>query len=161
VNRGVWFAVVLSIGSAILIGCGPTSPGTRQSAGQQPSQVHPIPGTSVRRVLLTATAVADLGIRTQAVRLASAAADAATQDTVVPVAALIYAADGSAWVYLALSPTDTDATNGWLTFEREPVVVARIDGDDVVLHSGPPVGALVVIVGAAELLGTEDGVEGG
>jgi hypothetical protein len=160
-NRGFWFAIMLSMGSAALIGCGQTSAGTRQIAGQQPSEVQAIAGTNLTRVLLTAKAAADLGIRTQPVRNAPAAAGAATQYTVVPMAAVIYEPDGTVWVYLALPPTDANAASGWLTFEREPVVVAKIDGDDALLRSGPPAGTAVVTVGAAELLGTEDGVEGG
>jgi hypothetical protein len=160
VNRRVWFVIVLSMACAALIGCGVTT-GTPQSAVPQPSRVQPISGTNLNRVLLTPKAAARLGIRTEAVRKAPAVAGAKSQQTVVPQAAVIYEADGSEWVYSALPSTDTDATEGWLTFERKPVIVAKIDGDEVVLRSGPPEGTQVVTVGAAELLGTEDGVEGG
>jgi hypothetical protein len=47
-----------------------------------------------------------------------------------------------------------------LTYVREEVTVADIDGDSAILSSGPDVGAVVVTVGAAELLGAENGVAG-
>jgi hypothetical protein len=47
-----------------------------------------------------------------------------------------------------------------LTYERQAVGIARIDGDTAVLRSGPAPGTRVVTVGAQELLGAELGVAG-
>ena len=47
-----------------------------------------------------------------------------------------------------------------LTYQRTAVAVAAKTGDRVALTSGPPVGAEVVTVGAAELVGVETGIDG-
>ncbi len=44
-----------------------------------------------------------------------------------------------------------------LVFQRQDISVARIDGDSAVLTSGPPVGTVVVTVGATEIWGVEYG----
>jgi len=41
------------------------------------------------------------------------------------------------------------------------VAMAGVSGDMAVLQSGPPAGTQVVTTGAAELLGSEQGVAGG
>ena len=46
------------------------------------------------------------------------------------------------------------------TYVRQPITIAAILGSTAVLSSGPPVGAAVVTVGAAELLGTEYDISG-
>jgi len=68
---------------------------------------------------------------------------------VVPYAAIIYDLQGQAWIY-----TNPAA----LSFVREPVTVDFIEGDRAVLVKGPSSGTAVVIVGVAELYGTETGV---
>jgi hypothetical protein len=68
---------------------------------------------------------------------------------VVPYSALIYDLQGNTWVYTSSEP---------LVFIRQPVVVDYIDGDNVVLLQGPPVGTDVVTVGVAELYGADTGV---
>jgi hypothetical protein len=76
---------------------------------------------------------------------------ASGHSSAVPAAALVYDKNGGTWVYTNSQP---------LTFVRERVTVARIEGDLAVLQSGPAPGTAVATVGAAELLGTEYGVEG-
>lgn len=71
--------------------------------------------------------------------------------TVVPYPALLYDAEGLSWVYTAPAP---------LTFLRAQVGVDRIDGDQVLLMSGPPAGTAVVTVGAAEVYGAELDIAG-
>jgi len=78
---------------------------------------------------------------------ASAGASAA-----VPLAAVLYLSDGSTWVY---------AVTAKLTYERQRVTVASVSGATAMLQSGPAPGTPVVVVGAAELLGSEYGVAGG
>jgi hypothetical protein len=65
---------------------------------------------------------------------------------VVPYAAVLYDAHGDAWTYTSPEP---------LTFVRHRITVDNIQGDLAFLSSGPPVGTLVVTVGAAELYGAE------
>jgi hypothetical protein len=71
---------------------------------------------------------------------------------VVPYAAVIYDLHGEQWVYTNVAP---------LTFVRHAVNVDFIEGDRAVLVDGPPIGALVVTAGVAELWGAETGVGGG
>ena len=71
--------------------------------------------------------------------------------TVVPYGALVYATDGSTWVFVRTES---------LTYQRTPVTVAGRAGDRVALSAGPPVGTEVVTVGAAELVGVEIGIDG-
>jgi hypothetical protein len=157
-NHRVSLVIAFTVGSAVLSGCGPTN--ASPSEKSQLSEVQPIAGTSAMRVALTGPAAARLGIKTELVRKApTVAGTAGTQSVIVPTAAIVYKSDGSVWVYTTLP--QTASTTGYLTFGREPVVILRIDGDIAVLQSGPPVGTSVVTVGAAELLGTESGVEGG
>jgi hypothetical protein len=70
---------------------------------------------------------------------------------VVDYAALIYDKQGKTWVYTAPEP---------LTFVREKVVVAEIDGNQVRLSDGPPPGTKVVTQGVTEVYGAELGMAG-
>jgi hypothetical protein len=70
---------------------------------------------------------------------------------VVPYAALVYATDGSSWVYVQLE----DAT-----YQRAEVAVRHKDGENLLLESGPEAGTPVVTVGAPELVGVETGIDG-
>jgi hypothetical protein len=70
----------------------------------------------------------------------------------VPYAAVIYDADGATWTFVQLEEG---------VFQREAVTVVSVDGDNVVLSSGPPPGTDVVTVAAAELVGVEAGISGG
>jgi hypothetical protein len=69
----------------------------------------------------------------------------------VPYSSVIYWIDGGAWVYTQVAP---------LTFVRAPIAIDEVDGDVVILKSGPPAGTRVVSVGGEELLGTEFQIEG-
>jgi hypothetical protein len=95
-------------------------------------------------ITLADAAVKRLGVTTAPVAAASGA-------TTVPYGALVYEADGSAWVFVQTAA---------LSYRRAPVQVAGVTGDRVTLTSGPPVGTDVVTVGAAELVGVEIGIDG-
>jgi hypothetical protein len=114
----------------------------------QPATVEKIPGSDQKRVVLTEKAAERLGIQTAPVR-AGSAADGDPQQRVVDYAAVIYDAQGKASVYTNPEP---------LIFVRQDITVDHIDGDRAFLSTGPPVGTAVVIVGAAELFGTEFGI---
>ena len=69
----------------------------------------------------------------------------------IPYSAVIYEADGSSWAYVQIEPE---------TYQRSPIAISSITGDQVALTSGPPAGSQVVTVGAAELVGVEIGIDG-
>jgi hypothetical protein len=108
-----------------------------------------------KQVILAEKAVERIGIETVAIRQVSDLAAAATtpafggEKTLVPYSAVLYDAEGNTWTFVN--------TEGQ-TFIRKPIAIDQIQGDVAILSSGPPVGTLVVSVGAAELLGTEVGV---
>lgn len=108
--------------------------------------VETIPGSDVKRLVLTDRAAARLGIVTAAVA-ADDSFDGA--DRSVPFAAIVYEPDGATWVYTNPTP---------LTYVREPVTVEDINGDVAHLSSGPATGTQVVTIGVAELFGTENGI---
>jgi hypothetical protein len=95
-------------------------------------------------VTLAAAAEERLGIETTPV-------EKGPDGLVVPYAALVYATDGSSWVFVELDDT---------TYQRAEVQVRSKDGDDLVLESGPEAGTPVVTLGAAELVGVETGIDG-
>jgi hypothetical protein len=97
------------------------------------------------RLVLTARAAQRIGVRTAPVRRAGASRWR------IPYAAVLYEPSGSAVTYTSPSP---------LHYARRPIVVDRIAGGAAVLRKGPPAGTRVVTVGAAELLGAEQGVAG-
>lgn len=108
-----------------------------------PSTVEPIAGTKLNRITLTQKAVERLDIRTAKVNTD------ATGAIVAPYAAVLYDINGSAWVYTNPEP---------FVYVRHPIVISSISGLNATLKEGPSVGTLVVIVGAAELYGAENGI---
>jgi hypothetical protein len=137
-----WVAGLLIVASLMLSACGHVP---EEGEGlSEAATVEPIEGTDVMRVILTARAAERLDIRTDAVR------DAAGSETVIPYAAVFYTANGDTWTYTNREP---------LRFVREPIVIDHIEGDLVFLSDGPPAGTAIVTQGAAELFGTETGVE--
>lgn len=160
-KRQDWAVVALAAACVAISGCGPATAVNPQNTESVPSKVQPVAGTNTKRVILTTQAAGQIGIKTDLVRKAPAATTGTGQNITVPTAAIVYQSDGTVWVYATLPPTAADSSSGALTFLRQPVVILKIDGDVAVLQSGPPVGTPVVTVGAAELLGTESGVEGG
>ena len=133
-------AALLTVG--LLAGCGGGE--VTYSSGYAPSHVEDAAEGEVPHVRLTDLGADRLRLRTQRVRQLGTR-------TVVPYAALIYDAEGSAWVYTA----------DGLTFVREQVSVSRVAGNRVLVSRGPSPGTRVVTTGAAELYGSELGIEGG
>ena len=119
----------------LLSACGGQIPVTGEKVA--PSQLEPIEGTDLSRVILTEKAAERIGVET-----------VAASGTSVPYAAVIYDIEGNTWIYTSPEP---------LTFVREPVVIDHIEGDMAVLAEGLPE-LNVVTVGVAELWGTETGV---
>jgi hypothetical protein len=133
---------LLAIAAGAMSACGNSSNG--ESSGSEPVTVEPVKGTDLNRLTLTAQAAERLGIETAQVRKRS------LQRTVVPYGAVLYSADGATFTYTSPAPR---------VYVRAPIRVARIDGDDAILSTGPPVGTQVVTVGSQELYGSEYEVE--
>ncbi len=111
----------------------------------QPAHLEPIDGSEVQKVSFDQRAAEQVSLETASVQRRG-------NLTVVPYAALIYDGSGASWVYTSPEP---------LTYVRAAVDVARIVDDRVLLHDGPPIGALVVTTGAAEVYGAELEIAGG
>jgi hypothetical protein len=138
-RHGRWMIAALLVAALPLSACSRSE--VEAEEGYTNAKVEPVEGSHVSRVILTDDAVRRLGIKTAPVQPLAARAG-----TVVPYSAVLYDADGATWAY-----TNPEG----LTFVRQPITVARIDGNRAVLSTGPPAGVAVVTVGAAELFGTE------
>lgn len=119
----------------VLSACGPKAETTEKIA---PSQLEPIDGTDLSRVILTEKAAERLGIET-----------VSASGNEVPYAAVIYDIEGNTWIYTSPEP---------LTYVRVSIVIDRIEGDRAVLSESLVSDLNVVTVGVAELYGTETGV---
>jgi membrane fusion protein, heavy metal efflux system len=85
----------------------------------------------------------------QRIRVELALTGSGKPQKVVPYSSVIYDLNGKTWAYT--SPEN-------LTYVRHPIDVDYIENDVAVLTDGPSSGTTVVVVGAAELFGTEFGV---
>ncbi len=141
-HKNRWAATFLLL-AGLLGGCAATA---KEVPEESPAQVEPIAGSDRSQVILTEEGAGRVGIQTQSVGVA-----ADGTGSVIPLAAVLYDKDGKTWTYTTSEP---------LTFVPQEVVIARIDGDTAILTSGPAPGTEVVTVGAAELLGAENGVPG-
>jgi hypothetical protein len=119
-----------------------------------PAKVEPIEGSPVARVTLIESASNRLGIETAPVREELIAPrdgkGTPALRKVIAYSAVIYDTSGAAWAYTNPQP---------LAFVREPLDIEYSRGDLTVLRAGPASGTPVVVVGAAELYGTETGVK--
>lgn len=107
-----------------------------------PSVVEEIEGSDFNRVTFTERAMERIGVQTTAV----IELNESPSKKVIPYSALLYGPEGQTWVYI--SPQSR-------VFIRYVVDVDHIEGDEVFLNDGPPVGTLVVTVGVAEIYGTD------
>ncbi len=114
------------------------------AATEEPAHVEHVAGSDVARVTLTERAAERIDLQTAAVRGGPGRAR-----IVVPYGALLYDAEGRTWVY---------SSRGELVYERAPITVMSIRGEQVLARRGPQPGSDVVVVGAAELWGAEFGV---
>ena len=136
-----WLAGALIVAGLQLAACGQTT--APKVTHIQPAKVEHIEGSELSRVILTADAAKRLDIQTAQV---SDAEVSGAQRKVVPYASVIYDLHGVTWAYTSTEP---------LTFIRHRINIERIEGDRAILSDGPAAGTAVVIVGAAELFGTE------
>jgi hypothetical protein len=131
-----------------LVGCGGKSTYTKV----EPAHVEHKEGEEFHKLTLTEKAMERIAVETAAVRAGEAAAGAAEGEkvrSIVPYSAIVYIAEGDAFVYTSPAPR---------TFLRQPVEVDYIEGNEAVLKSGPAPGTEIAVVGVTELFGTEFGV---
>jgi hypothetical protein len=134
-----------------LTGCSATSE-VLGEASDEGAELVPVQGSELSRITLTREARDRLAIVSEPVR--DGTGRGTTKPMVLsamPSAALLYDAQGRTWAYV---------DEGARTYVRAPVTIARAVGDAAYLSDGPAPGTLVVTVGAPELLGVEQGVEG-
>jgi hypothetical protein len=146
ISSAILVATVAVAGSP-LCGC------QREAAMQakvEPAKVEHVDGSAISKVTLTEKAMERLGVKTAPVQEGKVeGAESDSPRPFVPYSAVMYVANGDAFVYTSPSPR---------TFVRHPVDIDYIERDVVVLKDGPKPGTEVVTVGAAELFGTEFGV---
>lgn len=136
--RGPGLAAVLIALVCVLPAC-KSSAAEEGAGGSDLATVEPVEGTDVSTVTLTEEAAERIDVQTTAVT-------SAHDELEIPYDAVLYDPAGDTWAYT--SPES-------LTFVRAPIDVDRIVGNRAFLSDGPPAGTDVVVVGAAELLGTE------
>ncbi len=106
----------------------------------QASKITPAEEGDHPMVTLTQLAADQIGLKTAPIEKTKGGMS-------IPYAAVLYdAADGQPYVFT--NPRG-------LTFHREDVEIARVDGDTVKLADGPPVGTRVVTVGVPQIHGAE------
>ena len=128
--------VLLILAVFLLSACGGNIPVTGEKIA--PSQLEPIEGSDLQRVILTEKAAERIGVETTP-----------ASGTEVPYAAVIYDIEGNTWIYTMTEP---------LTFVRQPIVIEHIEGDTAILAESLPSDFDVVTVGVVEIYGTETGV---
>jgi hypothetical protein len=133
--------LVVVAGCLVLSACGEVK--KKSSEVEEPAQVVTLEGTDQEAVVVEENAAQRTGIETEPTR-------ASTKGMVtIPHAAVFYGLEGEAWTYASPEP---------LTYVRTPIEIDHIDGDTAFLTNGPSPGTEVVIVGAPELFGVEEGV---
>lgn len=144
-----WMIVLLLIACLQLAACTQKAAEGASKSKIEPAKVEHNEATGLGRITLTAQAAKRLGIQTAKVGDAKVGGK---QRKVIPYAAVIYDPKGAAWAYTNPEP---------LVFVRHSISIDEIRGNQAVLSAGPPSGTAVVVVGAAELFGTEVGIGGG
>jgi hypothetical protein len=137
-----WEVVVLLLASLQLTACKQTLDAAAEEE-KGPAKVEHLKGAQPARVTLTESAAKRLDIQTDKIRDVELEG---TMRRVIPYAAVLYDPDGDTWTYTNPEP---------LLYVRHHITVDSIDGEAAVLSEGPPSGTAVVIVGAAELYGSE------
>ena len=139
--RAACAGLVLIAAGVSLSACGEASTGYdyETASHHEPAKLEPIKGTDVQRVIFDAVAAKRTGLQTAPIRQNG-------EGKIVPYAALIYDAEGKAYIYTAPEP---------LTYVRKEIEIDHMDGDSAVLSDGPSAGTKVVTVGTALVYGTE------
>lgn len=138
-HRNRWVIAVMVIAGLQLSACESKS----EEELPEPARVE-VNGSGLARVTLSEEGVQRIGLKTAAVRRVRGTR------LEIPYSAVLYNPNGKTYAFTESEPR---------TFIRRPIRVASINGKAAVLSQGPPAGAKVVAVGAAELYGAETGVE--
>jgi hypothetical protein len=134
-KRAPLFLWIIMVAMLVLAACSPERTNTEQIS---PSTIKDIEGSDLKQVVLTEKAAERLGVDTVSV-----------DGLIVPYSAVIYDTEGNAWVYTNPEP---------LTFVRAPIIIDRIEGDQMFLAEALASDAPIVTVGVAEIYGAETGV---
>jgi hypothetical protein len=128
--------VVMLLAGLLLSACGPRV----SEAGEKvaPSELEPIEGTDLSRVILTEKAAERIGVET-----------VPAGGMAIPYSAVIYDTEGNTWIYTNPAP---------LTFVRAQIFVDRIEGDQAFLSQELENDDPIVTVGVIEIYGAETGV---
>jgi len=131
----------LTVAALVLAGLQLTGCGKHHEKhhAEHPAKIEEIAGSELKKVTLTEKAAQRLDVQTTEVREEGG-------QKIVPYSSLIYDTKGKTWVYTSPAPR---------TFLRHEIEVEKIEGDKVVLKSGPPAGTVIASVAVAELYGTE------
>jgi hypothetical protein len=138
-RRPATWSGLLLLGVLGLAACGSAH---GEPASPPPAVLQDIPGSPVRRVVLSEQGLASLQLRTGAVQDVGG-------HPVIPMTAVVYDPKGAPWAYRVVGPR---------TYVRQPLVIDHVTDGLATLASGFPPGSAVVTVGAPELLGAEYGV---
>jgi hypothetical protein len=112
-----------------------------------PAKVDSTDVKGIMRVTLDARAAERIGLETTPLREEQVTiAGASVTRSVIPYGAVMYDTKGETWTFTNPQP---------LVFVRQSIVVENVKGDRAILSEGPPVGTIVVTVGATELMGAE------
>lgn len=128
--------IIVLLTAFLLSACGAQVPVTGEKIA--PSELEPIEGTDLSRVILTEKAAERIGVQT-----------VPASERVVPYSAVIYDIEGNTWIYTNPAP---------LTFVRAPIVIDRIEGDQAFLSEALGSDDPIVTVGVIEIYGAETGV---
>lgn len=140
-----WMLVLAVVAAVPFSACGKVEPSA--SVKVEPVKLEKIEG-DLGRLTFEPQAAQRIGIKTHKVSTLTRFDGEAARLT-VPYAAVLYDAQGNAYVY---------TTSKHLVFDRHPVTIDYIEGDTAVLLDGPRKGTSVVTTGGAELAGVEFGV---
>jgi hypothetical protein len=133
--------VFLAAAALALSACADVSKAKEETV--EPAEMVTLDGSDQEAIVVEPEAVARVGIQTAPVEAGG------NGSLTMPAAAVFYGLDGSTWTY-----TNPEGT----TYVRVPIEVDDIQGDTAYLRDGPASGTAVVVVGAPELFGVEEGV---
>ena len=138
-HPGRWVAA-LALAALSVTACAKT--GSVEEESNRGATVDSVPGSDIGAVSLTDVAENRIDLKTAAI---AQAADGMQ----IPYSALLYDPEGKTWAFVKI---------GDHQFQRQAVTVDHITGDTAFLSDGPKAGSEVVVIGAAELYGVEEGV---
>jgi hypothetical protein len=143
-SRSVRVAALCIAGGLAVTGCQDSAQGSDAGSAEEPAVLEPAEDGGPGRITLSAEAEQRLGIETAAV--------GGRKPGAIPYGGVVYDNQGASWTFVRIDER---------TYQRAPITIEDIVGDDALLSSGPPAGTEVVTVGAAELVGVEAGISGG